>query len=68
VIHVTGLEYDSQTGLRHPFMSQILGPVGNVETAHGKKVRHMNPNLPAHTFPIPALGLLVPLEGTSPTS
>ena len=68
VIHVTGLEYDSQTGLRNPFMSQIRGPVGNIETAHGQTVRYMNPNLPAHTFSIPELGLQVPHHLSAGTS
>lgn len=63
VVHVTLLEYDTQTGLRNPFMSQVRGTVGGVEYVNGKAVRYMNPNLPAHTFAIPELGVNVPLEG-----
>jgi hypothetical protein len=63
LIHVTLLEYDTQTGLRNPFMSQVRGTVGDVEYVNGKAVRYMNPNFPAHTFSIPELGVNVPLEG-----
>ncbi|HUY56495.1 MAG TPA: hypothetical protein VMV12_01515 [Candidatus Micrarchaeaceae archaeon] len=68
VVHVTVLEYDTQTGLRNPFQSMVRGTVGGVEYVNGKAVRYMNPNLPAHTFSIPELGLNVPLEGISQSS
>jgi hypothetical protein len=63
LIHVTILEYDTETGLRNPFISMVRGTVGDVEYLDGKAVRYMNPNLPAHTFSIPELGLNVPLAG-----
>jgi hypothetical protein len=65
VVHVTLLEYDTQTGLRNPFMGMVRGTVGGVEYVNGQAVRFMNPNLPAHTFSIPELGLSVPLQGIS---
>jgi hypothetical protein len=68
LIHVTVLEYDSQTGLRNPFLSMVRGTVGGVAYENGTAVRYMNPNLPAHTFSIPELGLQVPLEGISQTT
>lgn len=63
VIHVTIWEYDSQTGLRNPFISMVRGTVGGTVVENGKTFRYMNPNFPAHTFSIPELGLNVPLEG-----
>ncbi|HVC23014.1 MAG TPA: hypothetical protein VNH82_06270 [Candidatus Dormibacteraeota bacterium] len=63
VVHVTIWEYDSETGLRNPFISMVRGTVGGVEYFDGKAVRYLNPNLPAHTFSIPELGLNVPLAG-----
>lgn len=68
LIHVTVLEYDSQTGLRNPFLGQIRGTVGNVATVNGKTMRYMNPTLMAHTFSIPELGVSVPFEGISQTN
>lgn len=63
LIHVTIWEYDTQTGLRNPFLSMVRGTVGGVAYENGKAVRYMNPNFPAHTFSVPELGLNVPLEG-----
>jgi hypothetical protein len=68
LIHVTIWEYDSETGLRNPFMSQVRGTVGGTVVENGKTIRYMNPNLPAHTFSIPELGLNVPLEGITQSS
>jgi len=65
VVHVTIWEYDSQTGLRNPFISMVRGTVGGTVVENGKTIRYMNPNLPAHSFSIPELGLNVPLEGIS---
>ncbi|MGH7758451.1 MAG: hypothetical protein ACREN7_03980 [Candidatus Dormibacteria bacterium] len=64
-IHVTLFEYDTQTGLRNPFISQVRGTIGNVAVENGKTVRYLNPNLPAHSFSIPELGVNVPLAGIS---
>ncbi|HUY10451.1 MAG TPA: hypothetical protein VMW80_13590 [Candidatus Dormibacteraeota bacterium] len=63
VIHVTIWEYDSETGLRNPFLSQVRGTIGGTVVENGKTIRYMNPTLPAHTFSIPEIGLNVPLEG-----
>ncbi|MFZ0168210.1 MAG: hypothetical protein WAL64_02160 [Candidatus Dormiibacterota bacterium] len=68
LIHVTIWEYDSETGLRNPFMSQVRGTVGGTVVENGKTIRYMNPTLPAHTFSIPELGLNVPLEGITQSS
>lgn len=65
LVHVTVLEYDTQTGLRNPFQSMVRGTVGGVEYVNGRQVTYMDPALAAHTFAIPELGLSVPLEGIS---
>jgi hypothetical protein len=63
LIEVTLFEYDTQTGLRNPFLSMVRGTVGDDMTVNGKTVRYMNANFPAHTFSVPQLGINVPLEG-----
>ncbi|HVA21882.1 MAG TPA: hypothetical protein VNN74_07285 [Candidatus Micrarchaeia archaeon] len=63
LVHVTILQYDTQTGLRNPFLSQVRGTVGSVEYVDGHAVHYMDPTLPAHTFSIPELGVNVPLYG-----
>ncbi|MGH7610109.1 MAG: hypothetical protein ACREOD_09300 [Candidatus Dormibacteria bacterium] len=65
VVHVTIFEYDTQTGLRNPFLSQVRGTVGGTATENGQTLTYVNPNLPAHTFSIPEFGLNVPLAGIS---
>jgi hypothetical protein len=67
-IHVTIWEYDSQTGLRNPFISMVRGTVGGVAYEDGKPIKYMNPNFPAHSFSVPALGVNVPLEGITQAS
>ncbi len=67
-IHVTVDEYDTQTGLRNPFLSMVRGTLGGVEVVNGTPVRYVNPNYPAHTFSVPELGVNVPLVGISNSS
>ena len=68
LIHVTVEEYDTQTGLRNPFMAMVRGTVGGVEYVNGRRVRYMNPTAPAHTFSVPSLGINVPLFGITNAS
>ncbi len=68
LIHVTVEEYDTQTGLRNPFMSVVRGTIGGVEYVNGRAVRYVNANTPAHTFSVPALGINVPLPGIANSS
>jgi len=65
VVHVTIYEYDSASGLRNPYFSQVQGTVGGTMTVDGKTVNAINPESPAHSFAIPELGVYVPLEGVS---
>jgi hypothetical protein len=63
VIHVTIYQYDSPTGLRNPFLSQVQGTIGGTVTIDGKKVSSINPEETSHTFVVPQLGLFIPLPG-----
>jgi hypothetical protein len=80
MVHVTVYQYDSQTGLRNNFLSQIRGTVGGVayytdtgNTGKGSGLPAYNntplsvlpPSSPAHTFTVPDLDLSVPLVGIS---
>ncbi len=63
VVHVTLYEFDSPTGLRNPFLSQVQGTIGGTMTLDGKTVNSINPEEASHTFAVPELGLFVPLPG-----
>ena len=63
VIHVTLYQYDGDTGLRNPWLSQVQGTVGGTETVDGKTVDSINPEEASHTFVVPQLGVFVPLPG-----
>ncbi len=63
VIHVTIYQYDSPTGLRNPFLSQVLGTIGGTETIDGKAVSAIDPEETSHTWVVPQLGLFIPLPG-----
>jgi hypothetical protein len=63
LVHVTVFQYDGDSGLRNPFLSQATGTVGGAFTLNGKTVQAINPNAASHVFAIPQLGLSVPLQG-----
>jgi hypothetical protein len=65
LVHVTIYQYDGNSGLRNPFLAQARGIVGGQFTVDGKKLRLINPDDASHTFAIPQLGLIVPLEGVA---
>lgn len=64
-VHVTIDEYDSESGLRNPFLGQVQGTTGGVMVLNGKIVNHINPDSAAHSFAIPQFGVFVPLEGVN---
>ena len=64
-VHVTVLQYDGQSGLRNPFMARVRGTVGNTMAVNGKTLRVIKPDAASHTFAIPQLHLIVPLEGVA---
>jgi hypothetical protein len=63
VVHVTLFQYDSQTGLRNPFIGQATGTVGGGFLLNGKPTVAIDPNAASHVFAIPQLGVSVPLMG-----
>jgi hypothetical protein len=63
VVHVTIYQYDGDSGLRNPFLSQVQGTVGATEMVDGKAIKAIDPEEASHTFVIPQLGVFVPLPG-----
>jgi hypothetical protein len=63
VIHVTLYQFDGDSGLRNPFLSQVQGTIGGTETVDGKTINAINPEEASHTFVVPQLGVFVPLPG-----
>ena len=63
LVHVTVYQYDGNSGLRNPFLAQARGIVGGQFTVDGKEHSVIDPDNASHTFAIPELGILVPLEG-----
>jgi hypothetical protein len=65
LVHVTIYQFDGQSGLRNPFISQAQGTVGGNFVLDGKPVQAIGPDTASHIFAIPQLGVSVPLEGVS---
>jgi hypothetical protein len=68
VVHVTIYQFDTPTGLRNPFLGQVQGTVGGVETVDGKPTNTVEPEEASHTFAVPELGVFVPLPGVAEES
>jgi hypothetical protein len=65
LVHVTVYQFDGKSGLRNPFLAQARGIVGGSFTVDGKSTSTINPDDASHTFAIPQLGVIVPLEGVT---
>lgn len=65
LIRVTIRQYDTSTGLRNPYFSQVQGTSGGTMQLDGRTVKAVPPSAPAHTFAIPQLGVFVPLPGVA---
>jgi hypothetical protein len=65
LVHVTVYEYDGDSGLRNPFISQATGTQGGTFQLNGKTTKAINPDDASHVFAIPELGLSVPLAGVN---
>jgi hypothetical protein len=63
LVHVTVYQFDGDSGLRNPFLSQVHGTVGNTMTVNGKTMTSIDPEEASHTFAIPQMNLIVPLFG-----
>ena len=68
LVHVTIYEYDTQTGLRNPFLGEVQGTVGDSFLLDGKTTRAVDPSTASHVFAIPEVGLSVPLPGPTSTA
>jgi len=65
LVQVTIYQYDTATGLRNPFLSQVRGTTGGVMAVNGTTLRALPPDDASHTFTIPDLGVSVPLKGVA---
>jgi hypothetical protein len=65
LVHVTIYQFDGDSGLRNPFLARVRGTVGNTMQLNGKAATVIDPDNASHTFAVPALGLIVPLEGVA---
>jgi hypothetical protein len=63
IVHITINQYDGDTGLRNPFLSQVQGTVGGTMRVDGKTVSSIPPEEASHTFVVPQMGVFVPLPG-----
>ena len=63
LVHVTIYQFDSQTGLRNPFIGQATGTVGNNFVLDGKPIQAIDPTTASHVFAIPELGRLGAPQG-----
>ena len=63
LVHVTIYQFDGDSGLRNPFLSQVQGTVGDKMMVNGKSMTSINPEEASHTFAVPQMGLIVPLLG-----
>jgi hypothetical protein len=65
LVDITIYQFDSATGLRNPFLSQVQGTVGGKMRVDGRTVRSIKPDDASHTFTVPELGVIVPLPGVA---
>ncbi len=63
LVHVTVYNFDGKSGLRNPFLAQARGLVGGTFQLNGKPLSVINPDDASHTFAIPQLGVIVPIQG-----
>ncbi len=62
-VHFTVYQFDGDSGLRNPFLSQVQGTVGDTMRVDGKAMKSIPPEEASHTFAVPQIGLIVPLRG-----
>jgi hypothetical protein len=65
LVHVTIYNYDGQSGLRNPFISQAQGTVGDNYMLDGKPTQAIGPDTASHIFAVPQIGLSVPVQGVT---
>jgi len=64
-VHVTIRQFDGDSGLRNPFLSQASGTIGGNFMLNGKPTVSINPDTASHVWAIPQLGISVPLQGVA---
>ena len=62
---ITILNFDGESGLRNPFLSQVQGTVGGTMQLDGKTVKNISPDAASHTFTVPEMGIVVPIKGVA---
>ena len=65
LVHVKIFQFDGQSGVRNPFISQATGVLGGQFLLDGKPARTIDPATASHIFAIPQIGLTVPLKGVA---
>jgi hypothetical protein len=63
LVDVTVYQFDGDSGLRNPFLSQVQGTVGGKMLVDGRSVDSIDPDDASHTFAVPDIGVVVPLPG-----
>jgi hypothetical protein len=63
LVHVTIYNFDGQSGLRNPFISQAQGVMGGSFTLNGKPTKAIDPTTASHIFAIAQMGVSVPVYG-----
>ncbi len=63
LVRITIYQFDGDSGLRNPFISQATGTLGGVFSLNGTPTRAIDPDDASHVFAIPQWGVSVPLEG-----
>lgn len=65
LVRITVYQFDSATGLRNPFLSQVQGTVGEIMQVNGRTTTAIDPDQASHTFTVPQMGIVVPLPGVA---
>jgi hypothetical protein len=65
LVHITIYNFDGDSGLRNPFLSQARGTVGGTMKVEGKTKKAIPPDEASHTFTVPQLGVSVPIRGVA---
>ena len=65
LVHVRIFQFDGQSGLRNPFLSQASGVVNGTFLMNGRPTRAISPDAASHVFAVPQIGLSVPLAGVA---
>jgi len=65
LVSITILNFDGASGLRNAFLSQVQGTVGDTMQLNGKTVKTISPDDASHTFTVPQMGIVVPIQGVA---